>query len=100
MDERWTNDPANRQSFRHAFVRFQLRDLDAQAAYLEDFGMTAVQKSDAAIHYRGTGSDAYIYAGEKGEVDAFIAAGYRVDTMAELEALVKAKVSKLKTATR
>ena len=40
------------------FVRFQLRDLDAQAAYLEDFGMTAVQKSDAAIYYRGTGSDA------------------------------------------
>ena len=43
------------------FVRFQLRDLDAQAAYLEDFGMTAVQISDAAIHYRGTGSDAYYY---------------------------------------
>ncbi len=82
------------------FVRFQLRDLDAQATYLEDFGMTAVQKSDAAIHYRGTGSDAYIYAGEKGEADAFIAAGYRVDTVAELEAWPKAKASKFKTATR
>ena len=84
-------------SFRHYFVRFQLRDLDAQAAYLEDFGMTAVQISDAAI--RGTGSDAYIYAGEKGEADVFIAAGYRVDTMAELEALAS-KASKFKTAMR
>ena len=73
------------------FVRFQLRDLDAQAAYLEDFGMTAVQKSDAAIYYRGTGSDAYIYAGENGEVDAFIAAGYRINTMAELEALAESQ---------
>lgn len=69
------------------FVRFALRDLEAQAAYLDDFGMRAVKKDAAAIYYRGSGDDAYIYAAQKGEADAFIAAGYEVDTIEELEAL-------------
>lgn len=73
------------------FVRFQLRDLEKQAAYLDDFGMTQVQKSDDAIYYRGTGSDAYIYAAEKGDSDAFIAAGYEVATRQELEALAESQ---------
>lgn len=73
------------------FVRFQLRDLDQQAAYLDDFGMLAVQKTDAAIYYRGTGTDAYIYAAEKGDSDAFIAAGYEVGTLDELEALAESQ---------
>ena len=69
------------------FIRFQLRDLEAQAAYLEDFGMTPVHKSDEAIFYRGTGTDAYIYAAEKGDIDAFIAAAYETDSLEALQAL-------------
>jgi catechol 2,3-dioxygenase-like lactoylglutathione lyase family enzyme len=73
------------------FIRFQLRDLEAQSAYLDDFGMTAVQKTEDAIFYRGTGSDAYIYAAEKGDADAFIAAGYEVGSMEELQALAESQ---------
>ena len=72
------------------FIRFQLRDIEAQAEYLDDFGMIAVEKTDTAIFYRGTGSDAYIYAAEKGENDAFLAAGYEVNTPEELQALAAA----------
>ncbi|MEG9861037.1 MAG: VOC family protein [Parvularculales bacterium] len=73
------------------FVRFQLRDLKAQADYLEDFGMIAVTRDNESIYYRGTGTDAYIYAAEKGGADAFIAAGYEVNTMDELDALASAQ---------
>ena len=69
------------------FIRFQLRDLEAQAGYLEDFGMTAVHKTSEAIFYRGTGTDAYIYSAEKADTDAFIAAGYEVNSLAEIQAL-------------
>lgn len=69
------------------FIRFELRDLEAQAAYLEDFGMTPVHKSDDTIFYRGTGTDAYIYAAEKGDTDTFIAAAYETDSLEALQAL-------------
>ena len=69
------------------FVRFALRDLQAQARYLDDFGMRAVEQDETALYYRGTGADSYIYAAEKGEADSFIAAGYEVDSLADLQAL-------------
>lgn len=73
------------------FVRFELRDLEAQCKYLDDFGMQAVQKDNGSIYYRGTGEDAYIYAAQKGEADTFIAAGYEVDTLEELQALAESQ---------
>ncbi len=80
------------------FVRFQLRDLGAQAKYLEDFGMIAVtENADAnSIYYRGTGTDAYIYTAQKGDADAFIAAGYEVNTIEELEALAASQGAEIK----
>lgn len=69
------------------FVRFALRDLQSQAAYLDDFGMRGVKQDAQAIYYRGTGADAYVYAAEKAEADGFLAAGFEVDSMADLQAL-------------
>jgi catechol 2,3-dioxygenase-like lactoylglutathione lyase family enzyme len=69
------------------FLRFELRDIEAQKRFLTHFGFACAQESADAIRFRGTSSAPHLYVAHKGEADRLLAIAYRVERAEELEAL-------------
>lgn len=65
------------------YVRFSLSDLEAERAFLDDFGLEARIAGDTLLA-RGTDANAYIYIATRDE-DAFQGIGFEADSMAALE---------------
>ncbi len=72
------------------FLRFELVDLDAQKEYFEHFGLELLQESADALWYHGSGVAPFCYTASRGTENRFVAAGYYVHSLAELESLASA----------
>ena len=73
-----------------AYVRFAAPDLGAMRAFLEDFGLAAVESSDSGLYMRGRGSAPFLHATEFGD-PRFVALGLRLSGLADLERLAAAE---------
>lgn len=60
-----------------AFVRFSAPDLDEFQAFLEDFGLKIVQRTEDTIYSRGVGKSPFHHVVHKGE-PYFIGFGFEV----------------------
>ena len=66
-----------------AYVRFSVRDLARQQAFLQDFGMIATIENNI-LRGRGTSSAPYVYIATEGE-DKFLGMGFAVENIEALE---------------
>lgn len=66
------------------YTSYRVPDLDKMEAFLTDFGMVRAHRDDKRLYMRGHSDLPYITAIEKGEA-AFVAPGFAVNSMAELE---------------
>ena len=73
-----------------AYVRFAAPDLGAMRAFLEDFGLAAVEGPGDGLFMRGQGSAPFVHATERGE-PRFVALGLRLSGLADLERLAAAE---------
>jgi catechol 2,3-dioxygenase-like lactoylglutathione lyase family enzyme len=73
-----------------AFVRFRAPDLAAMRSFLEDFGLTIAESSDARLVARGAGAAAVLHVTELGE-PGFAGVAFRAGSLAELERLATAE---------
>ena len=71
------------------YVRFELKEFDAQKKYLNHFGMMLAHEDDNSIFFRGTGTSPYIYVATKGDENKYIGSAYKANNMSDLEALSK-----------
>ena len=71
------------------YVRFELKEFEAQKKYLNHFGMMLAHEDDNNIYFRGTGSSPFIYVASKGEENKYIGSGYKANDYSDLEALSK-----------
>lgn len=69
-----------------AHVRFRAPDLDRMAQYLADFGLLPAEAGPDRLYVRGRGSAPFVHVTERGE-PAFLAVGFRAQSVADLEAL-------------
>lgn len=69
-----------------AHVRFRAPDLDRMAQYLADFGLLPAEAGPDRLYVRGRGSAPFVHVTEQGE-PAFLAVGFRAQSVADLEAL-------------
>ncbi|MBV9288500.1 MAG: VOC family protein [Hyphomicrobiales bacterium] len=72
------------------FVRFERPDLAKAEAYLADFGLVRVSKSERELFLRGTGSNPYIYRATLGPKARFAGLGLAVPSLADLQRLANA----------
>ncbi|KAF4277199.1 hypothetical protein CNMCM8689_004908 [Aspergillus fumigatus] len=68
-----------------AHMRYQHPDLDAITAFLQDFGMKVVKKTDKEVWYRGYGTDPYVYYACKGPKKEFLGGTFEVESHQDLE---------------
>jgi len=61
-----------------AFLRFEKRDLRATEAFLSDFGMMAVERTDTRLVMRGANESPCIYVAEKARRSRFVGAAFTV----------------------
>ena len=73
-----------------AYVRFAAPDLGAMRAFLEDFGLAAVEGPQAGLFMRGQGAAPFVHATELG-APRFVALGLRLSSLADLERLAAAE---------
>lgn len=66
-------------------VNFAVRDLDAQQAFGEDFGLVTEQRTDDRLVMRTRGGDACAYVARKAEEDRFVGLAFEVEDEAALE---------------
>lgn len=71
-----------------AYTSYKVPDLDKMEQFLTDFGMVRAERTANRLFMRGHGDQAFITAVEKGEPE-FVAPGFIVNSMAELEAATK-----------
>ena len=71
---------------RLAYVRVSAPDLAKAEAFLEEFGLRAAARLDAAIHFRGTDPDPYCYVLNEG-LPGVTAIAFEADTAADLVAI-------------
>ena len=71
------------------YVRYQLTDLERQAAFMADFGLTVAAQDSNRLHLRGTGPAPFIYVAEKGTSDRFLGAGLLVSSAQDLDGLAR-----------
>lgn len=71
------------------YVRYQLTDLDRQAAFLTDFGLTVTARDGDRLYMRGTGPAPFIYSAERGPADRFLGAGLLMSSAQDLQALAR-----------
>ena len=69
------------------YVRFELKEFEAQKKYLNHFGMMLAHEDDNSIFFRGTGTSPYIYVATKGDENKYIGSAYKANNMSDLEAL-------------
>lgn len=72
-----------------AHVRFRAPDLDRMAQYLADFGLLPAEVGADRLYVRGRGSAPFVHVTERGE-PAFLAVGFRAQSLADLDALAAA----------
>ncbi len=72
-----------------AHVRFAAPDLAQMRSFLEDFGLTCSEQG-GRLYGRGSDGRPFLHATEQGDA-AFVAVGFRVETLAELDALAAAE---------
>lgn len=69
-----------------AYVRFRAPDLDAMETFLNEFGLTRTERTERALHMRGTGPRLFLHVTEQGEA-GFAGIGFTADSVADLERL-------------
>ncbi len=69
-----------------AHVRFRAPDLGRMAQYLADFGLLPADARTDRLYVRGRGSAPFVHVTELGE-PAFLAVGFRAQSLADLAAL-------------
>ncbi len=72
------------------FVRFERPDLAKAEAYLADFGLVRVSKTERELLMRGTAGNPYIYRATLGPKPRFVGLGLSVPTLADLQRLADA----------
>ena len=72
-----------------AYGRLRSPDLDEQEAFLTDFGMVRVERTNEALYMRGTDPDQYIHVTHKGE-PGFVGFAYDAASEEDLDRLSKA----------
>lgn len=70
-----------------AFVRYQVTDLDRMEAFLLDFGLHRVARTDSALYMRPAGSVHHVHVSELGPENAAIGFGLLAREMSDLQAL-------------
>ena len=73
-----------------AYLIWDVADLDAQEAFLSDFGMVTYKKSKETLFMRSYGNTPYVYVGQKADRTQHIGIGFTVTTREELEKLANA----------
>jgi catechol 2,3-dioxygenase-like lactoylglutathione lyase family enzyme len=68
-----------------AFLMFEKPDLDAAQAFLTDFGMLRVARSDGQLQMRGHGSAPAIYLARPGPRSRYLGAAFTVSSQAQLQ---------------
>ncbi len=69
------------------FVHFERPDLKKAEAYLLDFGLVSVAKTEKELFFRGTGANPYIYRATLGSKARFLGIGLSVPESGHLEIL-------------
>jgi catechol 2,3-dioxygenase-like lactoylglutathione lyase family enzyme len=72
------------------FVRFERPDLAKAEAYLADFGLVRVSKTENELFMRGAGSNPYIYRVTLGAKPRFVGIGLSLPMLADLQKLAHA----------
>lgn len=72
-----------------AYGRLRSPDLDEQEAFLTEFGMVRVERTNDALYMRGTDPDQYIHVTHKGE-PGFVGFAYDATSEEDLDLLSKA----------
>ena len=72
-----------------AYGRLRSPDLDEQEAFLTEFGMVRVERTNDALYMRGTDPDQYIHVTHKGE-PGFVGFAYDAASEEDLDRLSKA----------
>lgn len=73
-----------------AYVLFEKPDLGRQSEFLQDFGMTLADTSEAAIYLRGCSSSPWFYAAYRGKKSRYLGAGFVVKDEADLRRIAEA----------
>ena len=71
------------------YVRFELKEFEAQKKYLNHFGMMLAHEDENSIFFRGTGTSPYIYVATKSNENKYIGSAYKANDYSDLEALSK-----------
>ncbi|MFK8018785.1 MAG: VOC family protein [Pseudomonadales bacterium] len=69
------------------FLRFELKNLEAQKEYLSHFGMALAHETENAIYFRGTGTQPYSYVAQRGDSNRYIGAAFTVGSEDQLNTL-------------
>ena len=72
-----------------AFVRYQARDLDAMEAFLVDFGLQRVQRTDEALYMRATDTSHHVHVTERGEENRTLGFGLYAQSEQDLTRLAE-----------
>jgi catechol 2,3-dioxygenase-like lactoylglutathione lyase family enzyme len=70
-----------------AFVRYQTTDLDTMEAFLVDFGLHRVARSDDALYVRACGTTHHVHITERGDSNRTLGFGLFAQSASDLEAL-------------
>ncbi|MCA8900610.1 MAG: VOC family protein [Hyphomonas sp.] len=74
---------------RIAHLVFEVEDLGPQEAFMQDFGLRTVEKSDTHLFMAGSGVDPFIYCAQKGKVSRYVGAAYVANSASDLEVLAR-----------
>ena len=70
-----------------AYVRYQVRDLERQLAFLADFGLAVVVRDERRVYLRGTGTAPFLYELSAGDANHFLGCGFAVGAGVDLDRL-------------
>ncbi len=70
-----------------AYVRYQAENLDSMAAFLEDFGLHCIHRTEAALYMRACGPVHYCHITELGSTNRTLGFGLLAQSAADLERL-------------
>ena len=72
-----------------AYILFEVPDLERQQRFMEDFGLQLADQTGDTLYLRGHGPSPYCYVASKGAQARFLGAGFKVNSLAELEKLAQ-----------
>lgn len=70
---------------RLAHVNYAHADIEKARQFLDDFGFQEVEERDGVFFYRGYGTEPFVYSATKADSNAFLGAGFVVETLRDLE---------------